>query len=67
VAEELPDATKSMRLRVVRGFRGYSDTSIGYSIDPAKHVAIAVSFKYGQAPPLFTHVRAVVTGLTFIY
>ena len=48
VAEELQDTDKTMRLRIVRGVRGFSETGVSVAIDQAKHVSLSVSLKYGQ-------------------
>jgi len=60
-----PDRTLS--LREVNGFRPYTEATLSFAFDPAKHLSLAATYKNGSEPPLFVKVKKVSIGLVSKY
>jgi hypothetical protein len=60
-----PDRTLS--LREVNGFRPYTEATLSFAFDPAKHLSLAATYKNGSEPPLFVKVKKVSIGVVTKY
>jgi len=65
VGEELSDTL--VRLRRVSGIQSYTEVTVSYGLDPAKHLSLSITYKRGAQPPLFQHVNNVLSGFTIKY
>jgi hypothetical protein len=66
------DLSSSLRYLVVEeagvdGFRPYTEATLSFAFDPAKHLALAVTYKDGSEPPLFLEVEKVSVGIVAKY
>jgi hypothetical protein len=54
-------------LRDVHGWRGYGDVSLQIGLDRSGHIAFSTTYKRGLAPPTFSVINTVQSGLTIKY
>lgn len=62
---EHPDHT--LTLERLHGWKGYGVVTGSWTFDPAGHFAFTVSYKDGFAPPKFSRVNTVQSGITLKY
>jgi hypothetical protein len=58
---QLPN--NSLQLKTVHGWNGYGVLTSAFSLDPAGHFSLNVTYKDGFAPPKFARINAVQAGI----
>ena len=51
----------------VQGWRGYGEASFSFALDQSSHISLTTTYKRGSAPPSFSKVDVVQSGVTLKY
>jgi len=66
-SDELAYRVNPLSLREINGFRPYTEATLSFAFDPAKHLSLAATYKNGSEPPLFVKVEKVSIGVVTKY